>query len=46
MIAKRYERRGVAWDGLVMCKGDRLMHEWGRMVWFKSRDRKEIEDLK
>ena len=26
----------VAWDGLVMCKEERLIYQWGRVSWFKG----------
>ena len=43
---KKKKRGIVAWGDLVMCKGE-LMHQWGRVIWFKLRKRKEVEeDLK
>ncbi len=36
----------IAWDGLVTCKGEWLMHQ-SRVSWFKSREWKNVnEDLK
>lgn len=35
---KKWER--VAWDGLVMCKGEKLVHQWGRVILYKSKGTK------
>jgi len=30
-----------------ICIGEQLIHEWGRMSWFKSREQQKVEeDLK
>ena len=34
----------VAWDGLVMCKGEQLMHQWGRVSGFNSAEQKKVEE--
>ena len=36
--------KNVTWDGLVMFKGERLMHLWGRMSWLKLREQKNVEE--
>ena len=37
----------VAWDSLVICRGERLMSKWEKVCWFKSKKWKEAEeDLK
>lgn len=35
---------GVAWDDLFMCKEKKLMHHYGRVIWFKLSEWKEVEE--
>ena len=41
------KRRVSRLSWLVMCKGEQLMLQWGRVIWFKLWEQKEVEkDLK
>ena len=39
---KRWGR--VAWDGLIMFRGARLMHKWERVSWFKLKEWRNVEE--
>ena len=43
-IKKFAEFAVVAWNVLVMCKEKRLIHQWGRVIWFKLTKQKEVEE--
>ena len=31
----------VTWDSFFMCREERLMHQWGKMSWFKVEETKK-----
>jgi hypothetical protein len=39
IVDKKWEK--IAWDDLAMCKGEQLMHQWGIVSHFKSREKEK-----